>query len=97
MPPHRDPNQPVPQDTKFIHTHPNWFEAVTWLTYSPREHPYLDIGLWPRVRDHFCTAKVAFSQELVPHLHGLCVTIAVGASLLFLNVLAFTTLYYKKD
>lgn len=165
-----DPNQPVPQDTKFIHTRPNRFEAVAWSKYTPREQPYLHIGLRPRVRDHYRAAKVAFWLELVPHLHGLrdpppyvstataapatapakparprpvtrrpavtaaaaaagghggrahgsrgggaedatvlietrrrdyaaelSVTIAVGASLLFLNVLAFAALYYKKD
>lgn len=168
--PPRDPNQPVPQDTKFIHTRPNRFEAVAWSKYTPREQPYLHIGLRPRVRDHYRAAKVAFWLELVPHLHGLrdpppyistataapataparpakprpvtrrpavtaaaaagghggrahgsrggggaedatvlietrrrdyaaelSVTIAVGASLLFLNVLAFAALYYKKD
>ncbi|XP_025908133.1 neuroligin-2-like, partial [Nothoprocta perdicaria] len=29
-PPRRDPNQPVPQDTKFLHTKPNRFEEVVW-------------------------------------------------------------------
>nr|XP_034342427.1 neuroligin 4-like [Arvicanthis niloticus] len=181
-----DPNQPVPQDTKFIHTRPNRFEEVAWSKYDPREQLYLHIGLRPRVRDHYRATKVAFWLELVPHLHGLgdalqylstttraapsdpdnmaaaatrrapppararqatrrpavtssmtsssvtslgaapppgrgrggdpggasvlietrrggdystelSVTIAVGASLLFLNVLAFAALYYKKD
>lgn len=66
-----DPNQPVPQDTKFIHTKPNRFEAVAWAKYSPREQLYLHIGLRPRVRDHYRATKVAFWLELVPHLHGL--------------------------
>ncbi|CAO2623910.1 Neuroligin-4, X-linked [Lemmus lemmus] len=168
-----DPNQPVPQDTKFIHTKPNRFEEVAWSKYNPREQLYLHIGLKPRVRDHYRATKVAFWLELVPHLHGLhdllqyvstttrapapaapdaatatgrrlpakpwpatrrpavtaatggghgtakdtgraedatvlietkrdystelSVTIAVGASLLFLNILAFAALYYKKD
>ncbi|XP_057617227.1 neuroligin-4, X-linked-like isoform X2 [Chionomys nivalis] len=178
-----DPNQPVPQDTKFIHTRPNRFEEVAWSKYDPREQLYLHIGLRPRVRDHYRATKVAFWLELVPHLHGLrdllqyvstttrapgtpdaakdtrdaaaaadargrahpkpwpatrrpavtaatakgghgrprgshaaaaedatvlietkrdystelSVTIAVGASLLFLNILAFAALYYKKD
>lgn len=176
-----DPNQPVPQDTKFIHTKPNRFEEVAWSKYNPREQLYLHIGLRPRVRDHYRATKVAFWLELVPHLHGLhdllqyvssttrapataphpaapadpatapgrrphakpwpttrrpevtgatarghgrprgshgstsaedatvlietkrdystelSVTIAVGASLLFLNILAFAALYYKKD
>jgi len=26
----RDPNKPVPQDTKFIHTKANRFEEVAW-------------------------------------------------------------------
>lgn len=69
--PRRDPNQPVPQDTKFIHTRPNRFEAVAWSKYTPREQPYLHIGLRPRVRDHYRAAKVAFWLELVPHLHEL--------------------------
>ncbi|XP_038173513.2 neuroligin-4, X-linked, partial [Arvicola amphibius] len=181
-----DPNRPVPQDTKFIHTRPNRFEEVAWSKYDPREQLYLHIGLRPRVRDHYRATKVAFWLELVPHLHGLrdllqyvssttrapddtfraakdtpraakdsrggddssadarsrthakpwpatrrppavtrprsgprpaaaaedatvlietkrdyatelSVTIAVGASLLFLNILAFAALYYKKD
>ncbi|KAL1764404.1 neuroligin-4, X-linked isoform X1 [Sigmodon hispidus] len=66
-----DPNQPVPQDTKFIHTKPNRFEEVAWSKYSPREQLYLHIGLKPRVRDHYRATKVAFWLELVPHLHGL--------------------------
>lgn len=168
----RDPNQPVPQDTKFIHTKPNRFEEVAWSKYNPKDQLYLHIGLKPRVRDHYRATKVAFWLELVPHLHNinelfqyvstttkippqdttpfpytkrfpgnrpsttrhpgvpsantkqttdqrkgedltdesavvietkrdysteLSVTIAVGASLLFLNVLAFAALYYRKD
>ncbi|KAM4020305.1 neuroligin-3 isoform 3-T6 [Anomaloglossus baeobatrachus] len=163
-----DPNKPVPQDTKFIHTKANKFEEVEWLKYSPRDQSYLHIGLKPRVRDHYRATKVAFWKHLVPHLYNLhdmfhytstttkvppsdttqnshhtrrpkvwdtkrpaisptlngpaskwnpdldpvdpvviqdprdystelSVTIAVGASLLFLNVLAFAALYYRND
>ncbi|XP_035145774.2 neuroligin-4, X-linked isoform X2 [Callithrix jacchus] len=167
-----DPNQPVPQDTKFIHMKPNRFEEVAWSKYNPKDQLYLHIGLKPRVRDHYRATKVAFWLELVPHLHNLneifqyvstttkvpppymtsfpygtwrsptkiwpttkrpaitpannpkhskdphktgpedttvlietkrdystelSITIAVGASLLFLNILAFAALYYKKD
>uniref|UniRef100_UPI00358FA608 neuroligin-4, X-linked-like isoform X2 n=1 Tax=Myxine glutinosa TaxID=7769 RepID=UPI00358FA608 len=172
-----DPNQPVPQDTKFIHTKPNRFEEVAWTKYNPKDQDYLHIGLKPRVREHYRATKVAFWLELVPHLHNLhgmfqhtstttkvplvdttplvtkrpgagkawpigtkrpsadaapsrplqdghslgdnddsdrsatataveeqrdystelSVTIAVGASLLFLNVLAFAALYYRRD
>ncbi|XP_051538588.1 neuroligin-3-like isoform X1 [Myxocyprinus asiaticus] len=155
-----DPNKPVPQDTKFIHTKANRFEEVTWAKYSPHDQIYLHIGLKPRVRDHYRATKVAFWKHLVPHLYNLhdmfhytstttrvpplltthsshsatprpggnkvrtsgkqppqstarsgplvianprdystelSVTIAVGASLLFLNVLAFAALYYRKD
>lgn len=167
---HRDPNKPVPQDTKFIHTKANRFEEVAWSKYNPRDQLYLHIGLKPRVRDHYRATKVAFWKHLVPHLYNLhdmfhytstttkvpppdttqnshitrrpnskiwttkrpaispaynsengkekwspeqeagtllesprdystelSVTIAVGASLLFLNVLAFAALYYRKD
>lgn len=167
----RDPNKPVPQDTKFIHTKANRFEEVAWSKYNPRDQLYLHIGLKPRVRDHYRATKVAFWKHLVPHLYNLhdmfhytstttkvpppdtthsshitrrpngktwstkrpaispaysnenaqgswngdqdagpllvenprdystelSVTIAVGASLLFLNVLAFAALYYRKD
>ncbi|XP_060768898.1 neuroligin-3b [Neoarius graeffei] len=139
-----DPNKPVPQDTKFIHTKANRFEEVSWSKYSPEDQLYLHIGLKPRVRDHYRATKVAFWKHLVPHLYNLndmfhytsttttrappppaqatptgprpprrpgplvianprdystelSVTIAVGASLLFLNVLAFAALYYRKD
>ncbi|KAG9463055.1 hypothetical protein GDO78_022526 [Eleutherodactylus coqui] len=157
-----DPNQPVPQDTKFIHTKPNRFEEVVWTKFNPKEKQYLHIGLKPRVRDNYRANKVAFWLELVPHLHNLntvqhpstttrlppytrwtpgskpaggsttrrphstlppdgdddeierpryspfpgdsrdystelSVTVAVGASLLFLNILAFAALYYKRD
>ncbi|KAM8794267.1 LOW QUALITY PROTEIN: neuroligin-2-like [Eudromia elegans] len=166
-----DPNQPVPQDTKFIHTKPNRFEEVVWSRFESRARHYLHIGL-KRVRDNYRANKVAFWLELVPHLHTLrargappggaagatpparrrppppragpaapppppprppvehpddadeeeededegarrrfppfpgdsrdystelSVTVAVGASLLFLNVLAFAALYYKRD
>lgn len=146
-----DPNIPVPQDTKFIHTKPNRFEEVIWTKFSPKDKQYLHIGLKPRIRDNYRANKVAFWLELVPHLHTLhkeiidsttrlpprvrptrhptvstdppdsdpegserprfspfpgetrdystelSVTVAVGASLLFLNVLAFAALYYKRD
>ncbi|KAM6970723.1 LOW QUALITY PROTEIN: neuroligin-2-like [Aplochiton taeniatus] len=158
-----DPNLPVPQDTKFIHTKPNRFEEVIWTKFSSKDKQYLHIGLKPRVRDNYRANKVAFWLELVPHLHTLheeiinsittrlppggrpsgprpgigvpntphhqtptyppdpepygserprptpfpgetrdystelSVTVAVGASLLFLNVLAFAALYYKRD
>lgn len=172
---YRDPNKPVPQDTKFIHTKANRFEEVAWSKYNPQDQLYLHIGLKPRVRDHYRATKVAFWKHLVPHLYNLhdmfhytstttrvpppettqnslatkrpngkawpfntkrppmspaynsesgterrngadsdetgpllienardystelSVTIAVGASLLFLNVLAFAALYYRKD
>uniref|UniRef100_A0A8C1PI02 Neuroligin 3a n=1 Tax=Cyprinus carpio TaxID=7962 RepID=A0A8C1PI02_CYPCA len=169
----QDPNKPVPQDTKFIHTKANRFEEVAWSKYNPQDQLYLHIGLKPRVRDHYRATKVAFWKHLVPHLYNLhdmfhytstttkvpppettqnslstkrpngkawpfntkrppmspaynsesgkeqwngeeepgplvvenprdystelSVTIAVGASLLFLNVLAFAALYYRKD
>ncbi|XP_041034768.1 neuroligin-4, X-linked-like isoform X4 [Carcharodon carcharias] len=159
-----DPNKPVPQDTKFIHTKPNRFEEVAWTKFNSKEKPYLHIGLKPRIREHYRANKVAFWLELVPHLHNLhdilqytstttkippedpfmtkrahgkgwtvttkrpfitappeqehteqppnyarlpedsrdystelSVTVAVGASLLFLNILAFAALYYKRD
>uniref|UniRef100_A0A8C8JPB7 Carboxylesterase type B domain-containing protein n=1 Tax=Oncorhynchus tshawytscha TaxID=74940 RepID=A0A8C8JPB7_ONCTS len=152
-----DPNKPVPQDTKFIHTKANRFEEVAWSKYNPHDQLYLHIGLKPRIRDHYRATKVAFWKHLVPHLYNLhdmfhytstttkvppqdttnsngkrtgttkrppvstahssdgeetgplivanprdystelSVTIAVGASLLFLNVLAFAALYYRKD
>ncbi|XP_076132225.1 neuroligin-1 isoform X1 [Alosa pseudoharengus] len=151
-----DPNQPVPQDTKFIHTKPNRFEEVAWSRYNQKDQLYLHIGLKPRVKEHYRANKVNLWLELVPHLHSLnevtqiistttkvpppevtprtpkkipvntkrpnptpfptesqdsqpfqvdqrdystelSVTIAVGASLLFLNILAFAALYYKKD
>uniref|UniRef100_A0A673VVD1 Neuroligin-2-like n=1 Tax=Salmo trutta TaxID=8032 RepID=A0A673VVD1_SALTR len=156
-----DPNLPVPQDTKFIHTKPNRFEEVIWTKFNSKDKQYLHIGLKPRVRDNYRANKVAFWLELVPHLHSLhdefppttrlppgstrppgvpwkpkprttghpyptfpdpvepygserprldlfpgdtrdystelSVTVAVGASLLFLNILAFAALYYKRD
>ncbi|XP_077440255.1 neuroligin-1-like isoform X6 [Vanacampus margaritifer] len=153
-----DPNQPVPQDTKFIHTKLNRFEEVVWTRYNQKDQLYLHIGLKPRVKEHYRANKVNLWLELVPHLHSLndvtpliptttkispsgannrtpkpkvlvtknpnptplptenqdihnqphlvdqrdystelSVTIAVGASLLFLNILAFAALYYKKD
>ncbi|XP_061525716.1 neuroligin-2a isoform X3 [Phycodurus eques] len=157
-----DPNLPVPQDTKFIHTKPNRFEEVIWTKFNSKDKQYLHIGLKPRVRDNYRANKVAFWLELVPHLHNLhdeffstttrsppgpgpgtprtrttgprtthrpyptfsydpdpdgserpppvlfpgdtrdystelSVTVAVGASLLFLNILAFAALYYKRD
>ncbi|XP_076738379.1 neuroligin-2-like [Maylandia zebra] len=158
----RDPNLPVPQDTKFIHTKPNRFEEVIWTKFNWKDKQYLHIGLKPRVRDNYRANKVAFWLELVPHLHSLhdvlfptttrspagrdpgtmrprnnvprttrhpyptfpsdpepegserppqdlfprhtrdystelSVTVAVGASLFFLNILAFAALYYKRD
>uniref|UniRef100_A0A672LLB5 Neuroligin 2a n=1 Tax=Sinocyclocheilus grahami TaxID=75366 RepID=A0A672LLB5_SINGR len=158
----RDPNLPVPQDTKFIHTKPNRFEEVIWTKFNSKDKQYLHIGLKPRIRDNYRANKVAFWLELVPHLHNLheevfstattrlppgtartphwkgqgprttrhpiptfptesdpdgsepprfppfpsdtrdystelSVTVAVGASLLFLNILAFAALYYKRD
>ncbi|XP_046905299.1 neuroligin-2a, partial [Hypomesus transpacificus] len=159
-----DPNLPVPQDTKFIHTKPNRFEEVIWTKFNSKDKQYLHIGLKPRVKDNYRANKVAFWLELVPHLHSLheefisstttrlppgpgqgpahgtarpgprptrrpyptypsdpdpedsegplnplfpgdmrdystelSVTVAVGASLLFLNILAFAALYYKRD
>ncbi|EOB03445.1 Neuroligin-3, partial [Anas platyrhynchos] len=66
-----DPNKPVPQDTKFIHTKANRFEEVAWSKYNPRDQLYLHIGLKPRVRDHYRATKVAFWKHLVPHLYNL--------------------------
>lgn len=54
----RDPNQPVPQDTKFIHTKPNRFEEVAWTRYNQKDQLYLHIGLKPRVKEHYRANKV---------------------------------------
>ncbi|KAF3705922.1 Neuroligin-3 Gliotactin -like protein Precursor [Channa argus] len=66
-----DPNKPVPQDTKFIHTKANRFEEVAWSKYDPYDQLYLHIGLKPRIRDHYRATKVAFWKHLVPHLYNL--------------------------
>ncbi|MEQ2238325.1 Neuroligin-1, partial [Ilyodon furcidens] len=66
-----DPNQPVPQDTKFIHTKPNRFEEVAWTRYNQKDQLYLHIGLKPRVKEHYRANKVNLWLELVPHLHSL--------------------------
>uniref|UniRef100_A0A672FLP6 Neuroligin 2a n=1 Tax=Salarias fasciatus TaxID=181472 RepID=A0A672FLP6_SALFA len=66
-----DPNLPVPQDTKFIHTKPNRFEEVIWTKFNSKDKQYLHIGLKPRVRDNYRANKVAFWLELVPHLRSL--------------------------
>lgn len=58
---HRDPNQPVPQDTKFIHTKPNRFEEVAWTRYNQKDQLYLHIGLKPRVKEHYRANKVHIS------------------------------------
>ncbi|TKC33286.1 hypothetical protein EI555_003900, partial [Monodon monoceros] len=68
---HSDPNQTVPQDTKFIHTKRNRFEEVVWSKFNSKEKQYLHIGLKPRVRANYRANKVAFWLELVPHLHNL--------------------------
>ena len=49
----RDPNQPVPQDTK-----PNRFEEVAWTRYNQKDQLYLHIGLKPRVKEHYRANKV---------------------------------------
>ncbi|XP_029311201.1 neuroligin-2-like [Cottoperca gobio] len=36
-----DPNLPVPQDTKFIHTKPNRFEEVIWTKFNLKDKQYL--------------------------------------------------------
>lgn len=59
----RDPNQPVPQDTKFIHTKPNRFEEVAWTRYNQKDQLYLHIGLKPRVKEHYRANKVV---SLIP-------------------------------
>ncbi|KAL1282240.1 hypothetical protein QQF64_001043, partial [Cirrhinus molitorella] len=118
-----DPNQPVPQDTKFIHTKPNRFEEVAWSKYNPKDQLYLHIGLKPRLGKTWPSTTrhpgvpPANTKQTTDQRKGndlgddsavvietkrdysteLSVTIAVGASLLFLNILAFAALYYKKD
>lgn len=59
----RDPNQPVPQDTKFIHTKPNRFEEVAWTRYNQKDQLYLHIGLKPRVKENYRANKVV---SLIP-------------------------------
>ncbi|XP_077450798.1 neuroligin-1 isoform X2 [Stigmatopora argus] len=66
-----DPNQPVSQDTKFIHAKPNRFEEVAWTRYNQKDQLYLHIGLKPRVKEHYRANKVNLWLELVPHLHSL--------------------------
>ncbi|CAO2643834.1 Nlgn2, partial [Lemmus lemmus] len=52
--------------------------------------PESDIDPGPRAYDRFPGDSRDYSTEL-------SVTVAVGASLLFLNILAFAALYYKRD
>lgn len=62
----RDPNQPVPQDTKFIHTKPNRFEEVAWTRYNQKDQLYLHIGLKPRVKEHYRANKVQPQPGVLP-------------------------------
>lgn len=62
----RDPNQPVPQDTKFIHTKPNRFEEVAWTRYNQKDQLYLHIGLKPRVKEHYRANKVKLAVSARP-------------------------------
>ncbi|XP_074167886.1 neuroligin-2 isoform X3 [Sminthopsis crassicaudata] len=104
-----DPNQPVPQDTKFIHTKPNRFEEVVWSKFNSKEKQYLHIGLKPRVRDNYRANKVAFWLELVPHLHNLHTELITSTTTRLPpyatrwpprpppGATAFAALYYKRD
>ncbi|KAG7330351.1 hypothetical protein KOW79_006573 [Hemibagrus wyckioides] len=65
-----DPNLPVPQYMKFIHTKPNRFEEVIWTKFHSKDKQYLHIGLKPRIRDNYRANKrgvpangLAHSQE----------------------------------
>ncbi|KAK7795106.1 hypothetical protein U0070_018090, partial [Myodes glareolus] len=76
-----------------------WLELMPHLhgtaTAAPATEPARPAKPQPVMRRPAVMAAVVGHRG---HAHGSrCVTIAVGASLLFLNVLAFTVLYYKKD
>lgn len=72
----RDPNQPVPQDTKFIHTKPNRFEEVAWTRYNQKDQLYLHIGLKPRVKEHYRANKVhSHITACVLGFHVCCFTL----------------------
>lgn len=74
----RDPNQPVPQDTKFIHTKPNRFEEVAWTRYNQKDQLYLHIGLKPRVKEHYRANKVQI--HLFTHIMLFCISLSFRKS-----------------
>lgn len=80
----RDPNQPVPQDTKFIHTKPNRFEEVAWTRYNQKDQLYLHIGLKPRVKEHYRANKVTTRMTMWINLFKTFTALA-----LFLSVLKY--------
>nr|AET86808.1 postsynaptic mGRASP component [synthetic construct] len=104
----KDPNE---KGTLELVPHLHNLNDISQYTSTTTKVPSTDITLRPTrknstpVTSAFPTAKQddpkqqpsPFSVDQRDYSTELSVTIAVGASLLFLNILAFAALYYKKD
>ncbi|XP_013148448.1 PREDICTED: neuroligin-4, Y-linked-like [Papilio polytes] len=76
----------------------NKFKSIVWDEYDTLHQKYLEIGMKPRMKNHY--SQDSSNLEVAGYTAystALSVTIAIGCSLLILNVLIFAGVYYQRD
>ncbi|XP_037089829.1 LOW QUALITY PROTEIN: neuroligin-4, X-linked-like [Pollicipes pollicipes] len=103
-----DPNKP--KDVFFGGDSGERYRKIIWSPYEHQYKKYMALGGTPRVLGHYRPRQVALWLDLLPGIHrrggpgafsvystALSVTVAIGCSLLVLNILILAGVYYQRE
>ncbi|TDG39690.1 hypothetical protein AWZ03_013887 [Drosophila navojoa] len=65
-----NPNEHHRQDSVLpVSKERNRFRSITWENYDPLHQKYLEIGMKPRIKNHFRAHQLSIWLRLIPELH----------------------------
>ncbi|EDX00131.2 uncharacterized protein Dyak_GE11163 [Drosophila yakuba] len=65
-----NPNEHHRQDSSLpVSKERNRFRSITWENYDPLHQKYLEIGMKPRIKNHFRAHQLSIWLRLIPELH----------------------------
>lgn len=83
---HRNPNENLRQDsTLVVSREKSRFRSIVWDQYDPTHQKYLEIGMKPRMKNHFRAHQLSVWLRLIPELHRAGMEDVVARHNLFRN------------
>ncbi|XP_037089828.1 uncharacterized protein LOC119110198 [Pollicipes pollicipes] len=89
-----DPNKP--KDVFFGGDSGERYRKIIWSPYEHQYKKYMALGGTPRVLGHYRPRQVALWLDLLPGIHRRG-GVAIGCSLLVLNILILAGVYYQRE